>query len=527
MKSFIKNCDFISPEITLYFKGENHHSSFFSGITSIILFVLAFLLSIFFSMDLLFKRNPTMFSYIQTIHDTITFPLNSTLFFHYISIYNKINKTNLYNKSHFSVIGVQSSSTNTNLYLNNSNEEFSHWIYEECDQKEYGEDYSYIFRGEKNKYKNVNYNNGLCIKKYYNKDKKKIIYKNEVEFIYPNIQNADDSVNSYYFILLRDCINNTKINNNNCVSKGSFVDLLEIEPIIYLSFFSGEIQLKNYKEPVIYDIKNISITFDDESYIIINRLIFNPITIITNEGYIFDNNKKQYATSYESSYLSYKLITSYNYLKASFILSSSKNNKIYERTYKKIQDVAGAVDGFTEILIILIEFINCFIFHDFQVIEDYTNIIYGHVKRYKLAQKYTIARAHSQYLNVEDDSNTSKFYNKKKVKFNTFMNYVNDNSNIHSTLTLKSNISVSKLPNTFQKKLSIKYHKFGWFEFLVNRFNKGSPYINYLINERKRMFSEERFFSNYEAINNVKEYIKKINNNNNIMFSLNKNNNRK
>ena len=62
----------------------------------------------------------------------------------------------------------------------------------------------------------------------------------------------------------------------------------------------------------------------------------------------------------------------------------------------------------------------------------------------------------------------------------------------------------------------------GWFEFLVNRFNKGSPYINYLINERKRMFSEERLFSNYETINNVKEYIKKSNNNNNIMISLNK-----
>ena len=289
-----------------------------------------------------------------------------------------------------------------------------------------------------------------------------------------------------------------------------------------MSFFSGEIQLKDYKNPVIYDIKNISITFDNEPYIIINRLIFNPITIITNEGFIFDNNKLQYSTSYESSFLSYKYISSNNYLKASFILSSSKNNKIYERTYKKIQDIAGAVDGFTEILIILIDFINRFIFHDFQVIYYYSNIIHGHVKRYKLSKKYNFSKFHSQYVNIEDDSNGSKLYNKKKVKFNTFMNFLNDNSNIQSTFTFKSNISICKLPNTFQKKLTIKYHKFGWFEFLVNRFNKISPYINYLINERKRMFSEERLFSNYETINNVKEYIKKSNNNNNIMISLNK-----
>ena len=521
MKDFIKNCDFISPEITLYFKGETHHSSFFSGITSIILFLLGVLLSIFFSIDLLFKRNPTMFSYQQTIHDTLTFPLNSSFFFHYMSLYNKLNKSNIYNKRYFSVIGVQSSSSNINLFLNENDEEFSHWIYEECDEKEYGEDNSYIFRGEKNKHKIVNYNNGLCIKKYYNKDKKAIIYKNNSEFLYPNIQNSDDSINSYYFILLRDCINSSIINNNNCLSKDSYDNFLEIEPVIYLSFFNGEIQLKNYRNPVIYDINNISITFNYESYIIINSLIFNPIKIITNEGYIFDNNKIQYATSYESSFLSYKYITTNNYLKASFILSSSKNNKIYERTYKKMQDVAGAVDGFTKILIILIDFINRFIFHDFQVIDDYANIIHSHVKRYKLTQKYTFSRAHFHYFNCQDDSNTSKFYNKKKIKFNTFMNFLNDNSNLQSSATFKSNISLSKLPNTFQKKLTIKYHKFGWFEFLVNRFNKISPYINYLINERKRMFSEERFFANYEDINNVKEYIKK--NNHNMMSSIHQN----
>ena len=102
------------------------------------------------------------------------------------------------------------------------------------------------------------------------------------------------------------------------------------------------------------------------------------------------------------------------------------------------------------------------------------------------------------------------------------MNFLNDNSNIQSTFTFKSNISICKLPNTFQKKLTIKYHKFGWFEFLINRFNKSSSYIHYLINERKRMFSEERLFANYEDINNLKEYIKT--NNHHITSVLNPNN---
>jgi len=523
MKMFLKNCDFISPEITLHFQGETHHSSIFSGIASIILFILALSLSIFFSLDLLFKKNPTMFSYERTYQDNIIFPLNSSAFFHYISILNKNNNSNIYNRKLFTVMGVQSSTSNINLYLNNTDETFSHWIYEKCDEREYGEENSYIFRGDKNKYKIINYNNGLCISKYYDKDNNTILFKNDSNFNYPYIENSD---NKFYIILLRNCINNSIINNNNCLYIDSFNDFFENEPQIYLNFFSAEIELKNYKNPIIYDIKNVSIIFDYESYIIFNNVIFNPITIETNEGYIFDVNKKDYTVSFESSIFSYKYINSDNYLKASFIISSSKKNIIYERVYKKIQDIAGAVDGFTEILIILIDFLNRFIFHDFQVIHDYADIIQGHVKKYKISQKYIFSNTH--LLTNQDEINRNKYLRtKKRVKFNTFitkndhLKFFND-PNTLSNLTIKSNISLNKLPNTFQKKLSGKYHDFGWFEFLINRFNKYYPYINYLKVERKRMFSEERFFANYEDINNLKEYIQK--NNNNIINNFNQNN---
>ena len=523
MKMFLKNCDFISPEITLHFKGETHHSSIFSGIASIILFILGVSLSIFFSMDLLFKKNPTMFSYERTLQNSLIFPLNSSAFFHYISILNKDNNTNIYNQKLFTVMGIQGSTSNINLYLNNTDETFSHWIYEKCDENEYGEENSYIFRGDKNKYKLLNYNNGLCLSKYYDKENNKILFKNDSNFNYPFIENSD---NNFYIILLRNCINNSIINNNNCLHIDSLNDFFYSEPQIYLSFLSAEIELKNYKNPIIYDIKNESITFDYESYIIFNNVIFTPITIETNEGFILDVNKKDYTTSFESSILSYKYINSDNYLKASFIISLSSKNKIYERVYKKIQDIAGAVDGFTEILIILIDFINRFIFHDFQVIHDYADIIQGHVKKYKISQKYIFSN--TQLFSNRDEMYKGRYLrSKKKVQFNTFISKNNhlkifNDPNTLSNLTIKSNISFNRLPTTFQKKLSGKYHDFGWFEFLINRFYNHSPYIDYLKSERKRMFSEERFFTNYEDINNLKEYIQK--NNNNFINNFNQNN---
>ena len=83
-------------------------------------------------MELLFKKNPTMFSYERILQDNIIFPLNSSTFFHYISILNKDNNSNMYNQRLFTVMGIQGS----NLYLNNIDETFYHWIYEKCDENE-------------------------------------------------------------------------------------------------------------------------------------------------------------------------------------------------------------------------------------------------------------------------------------------------------------------------------------------------------------------------------------------------------
>ena len=46
--SFIKKFDMISPPITLYFKGEDQHSSIFSGILSIIIGLLILAATIYY-----------------------------------------------------------------------------------------------------------------------------------------------------------------------------------------------------------------------------------------------------------------------------------------------------------------------------------------------------------------------------------------------------------------------------------------------------------------------------------------------
>ena len=77
----IRSVDFISPLITLYYKGETRHSSIFSGLISIILIILVLYICIFISFDFLFKLNPNSFYFIMKVKDFDTIKLSHNFFF--------------------------------------------------------------------------------------------------------------------------------------------------------------------------------------------------------------------------------------------------------------------------------------------------------------------------------------------------------------------------------------------------------------------------------------------------------------
>ena len=83
---FIKRLDYLSPPITFYHQGLLFHTSFVSGIISIISIVLIIILTVYYSKELIEKKNPKSFSYNTFIEDSGIFPLNSSSLFHFISI---------------------------------------------------------------------------------------------------------------------------------------------------------------------------------------------------------------------------------------------------------------------------------------------------------------------------------------------------------------------------------------------------------------------------------------------------------
>jgi hypothetical protein len=202
--------------------------------------------------------------------------------------------------------------------------------------------------------------------------------------------------------------------------------------------------------------------------------------------------------------------------------------EIYDRTYKKLQDIAGGVDGIIEVFIFIFEFINSFFYHDFQLIKDFNNAIEQKVIKIKFVgnlnsnknktilpvlsgnKKKNILKNHLKYFTVNENLSSSKNYF-KNTKINTFINKNNnmDNNNSHNNIQM----------NLFDKRLTHYYKSISWKTFFINRLkciNKNF-YIKSSEKMRKEMLSEERLYKNYFDIKNFKE---KIENNNEYLRDL-------
>ena len=78
----IRKFDFLSPKITLYFKGNYKHSSISSGIITILSYLIILVCIIYYTLDFIDRGNPTIYFFNRYVEDTGTFGLNSSSLFH-------------------------------------------------------------------------------------------------------------------------------------------------------------------------------------------------------------------------------------------------------------------------------------------------------------------------------------------------------------------------------------------------------------------------------------------------------------
>ena len=527
----IRKCDLVSPLITLYYKGETKHSSIFSGLISIILSICVFILCLFISFDFLFKKNPTSFYFITKVNDIGTIKLTSNYFFHYLTFLDDESKEDIYDERLFSVIGMNNASIILSFIDGITEYNFSHWKYERCENlnlKKINAS-NYIFN---EKY----FNFSLCLSKYYDNETQTIISIEDENFPYPVLENnLNKEYITNYGIIFKECVNYSLYNNNSCYDQNKISrDLSNIQMKYILNYYANFIDVENYKKPIEPQLTNKSFYYDS-LYISNYYIDLHQTFVRTSDGILFNNYKM--IKTYNIDDVNKESLVNYFFHFAEMIEIKMLNKaEVYHREYKKIQDIAGSVDGMIELIIFILEVLNNFFYHDYRLVHDFNEVIGEKIKKQKNNKcKFDFNSSTTRIINSKILINN--FINNKKIS-NKFLDVHPKNfpsmkrvgslkrkrTAIEEETFNKNHSILINIINNCDNKNTSSFQNITWFKYMLNNlccFKNKFTYPNDILTIRKQILSEERLLKNYWKIKKIKEGLISIKvNNENSCVSL-------
>ena len=200
---FQKNFDLLSPPITLYYKGENIHPSFFSAILSIIVYTFIFIFGVYYSLAFINKDNPTAYFFNRYIEDAGNYPINSTSLFHFIQLITSgsLSLPKAADLSSITIYGYEE--TIENIMVKNDPMQFNHWVYGKCNNDSDTKGIAYLINHNL-------YEEALCIRKYYDLSTDSYYETSDEKFRWPSAdKGCSHHERTFYGIILEKCKNNT------------------------------------------------------------------------------------------------------------------------------------------------------------------------------------------------------------------------------------------------------------------------------------------------------------------------------
>ena len=368
---FLKKIDFLSPEMTLFYKGSLSHSSTFSGILSIITcLIILTCTGYYFKGTIAREKDCPKIAYNHLFtEDAGIFPINSSSFFHFISIVKDKNFPDKeeFDFTTFNLIGLE---TNIQDYENDNDlKKYNHWLYGFCDNE-------IDSKGIKDLITQNYFTKSACIKKYFDSNSQKYYETGDINFRWPLLAHGTfNPKNEFYSVILQKCeqniLNNIFGKEYKCKNDTEIEEIIKNSGSIHFNFIDHFVDVLRYKEPIkkyFYRIENI---LDKENYSL-NNLNFCPILVKTQNGIIWNNYEKKSTYSYERNDVFMHLNKGNIYMGYSLWI----NNKMYyyERIYRKISDVLSDIGGVSNSIIMIACFINKFI-NQFIILKDIQSVL--------------------------------------------------------------------------------------------------------------------------------------------------------
>ena len=501
MKMLLRKCDFISPQIYLYYYTEKRHSSATSGFITLLFIFTTLMVSYYFSKDFFFRNNPTVFYYKKYFKNEENIYLNSSGVFHFINFFSEYNHPINIEKKAFTIIGIKESKESFIKNNNIINNKF--WIYDLCEESDFGDLYQYI---SDNVFTLLNYS--FCIQKFYDNETKTIILKNDSNFEYPFMSNAFS--NLIYGVYFMHCQNFSLLNNNSCFDNDVILDY-RLNTFKYsLNFIDYYVNVEDYYNPIKGSFNSLSTEFSTGTFSI-NHLNFANLELSTNRGHFIDKIKKikTFSFDFNAKLIEYNMInSSFNIFGGyNFVLKNEIN--IYIRKYNKLQDIIGSINGALQMFLVMAEGLNYFFYHGYKIIVDFNHELFNiHLKNLKRSATFTDDSNYKFITPKLKKSNSSILGKIKMGKIKT-VKILNEHS--YKSIRSKTKIMTSLVVPDVKKDIC-------WSEFFFNfriKCFKREQYINFISLYRKKILSEEQIYKNYFKIKNLKSFVKLINNKNN------------
>ena len=478
---FFSKIDIISPPITLYYKDEPLHPSIFSGILSIICYILMVCFGFYYLIAYFQKKNPTSFFFNRYVEDVGYFPLNSSSIFGFFQFINT-QKNDFVDIDFDSVrfIGIEKS---IDTYISNSDlTNYDHWIYGKCNNDTDIEGINYL----------INFNDyfrSACIRKYYNKNDGKYYETTDDNFRWPAlVHGSSNSEMIYYGIIVEKCKNDSlRVNLEKKYCKSDFeINEYMSHIIIQLQLIDHFADVFNYNEPFTKYLYKINSALFSETYSI-NHLNFNPAIIRTHKGillekveekhaYFFDQNEKITATTGNTG------------IYISFYFWMQNTMQYYERTYELLQDALSNVGGITRLILSVASIVN-YIFSRYVILIDSDELFIeqnGKKLKERAEKKNVIEKQISK--DVSNPNPPRKFNLYKNYRYQ----YQYQNNSVLSNSLSKENVNNSRLSregtdilynNRQDKEKNGKKVQNKYLVYNKNNYFNGNNYIYY---ERKQ-----------------------------------------
>ena len=424
MKMLIKDFDYLSPSITFYHNRSLSHSSILSGIISAISFIIIIIYSIHFFLDFINHKNPDAFYYNRYIEDADFFPINSSSIFHFINFKDNTGKNpgeKGFDFTYFRAIGIDSQVDG--FYMKTKTiKRMDHWLYGKCNNDSDSKRMSYLINKEY-------FNESACIHKFYNRAEDKYYDINDPNFRWPNLSHGLLNPNqTFYSVIVEKCQEDTLQllfgNNIHCKSETEMEEYFSHTHNIFFNFVDHSVDMLDFFEPNKNFIYRINTIIEKDKYNL-NHLNFNPSIIKTHKGFFLEKIEDELSFIYDKNEV---IITKIEQKKVYMIYRLWLNNKmqLYERFYKRFQDVIADVGGIAEFINYIAIFISYF-YNNYIIIADTQILLSSFNNNFNKNIKVNniINSRNINNLNIDNNSNNSnikihitKFKSKKSDIFN-------------------------------------------------------------------------------------------------------------